>query len=128
MLLYKTKSFCNIGLNYKLLRSRIVDLTFRFFFKKCKFYDLRTRTGGGGFTRPIPKDGSADQLHEVPIIGRLPTDGTRGPEVRRYGRIWPDEDGPVQGNQARDVKDSVIQNHSCCMKESRLDQPCGDKS
>ena len=44
MLLYKTKSFCNIGLSYKLLRSRIVDLTFRLFLKKCKFYDLRTRT------------------------------------------------------------------------------------
>ena len=43
MLLYKTKSFYNIGLSYKLLRSRIVDLTFRFFLK-CKFYDLQIRT------------------------------------------------------------------------------------
>ena len=32
--------------------------------------------GGGGFTRPIPWDGGADQLHGVPVIGRLPTDGT----------------------------------------------------
>ena len=55
-------------------------------------------------------------------------DGTRGPEWRKYGRIWHDADGPVQGSLARDVKGSVIQNHSCCMKESRLDQPCGDKS
>ena len=34
----------------------------------------------------------------------------------------------VQGSLARDEKGPVIQNHSCCMKESRLDQPCGDKS
>ena len=53
--------------------------------------------GGGGFTRPIPGDGGADQLRGVPIIGRLHTDGTRGPEVRGYGRIWTDADGPVQG-------------------------------
>ena len=84
--------------------------------------------GGGGFTRPIPRDGGAHQLRGVPVIGRFPTDGTRGLEVRECGRIWPDADGPVQGSQARAVKDSVIQNHSCCMKESRLDQLCGDKS
>ena len=83
--------------------------------------------GGGGFTRPIPGDGGADQLCGVPVIGQLSTDGTRGPEERECGRIWPDADSPVQGSQARDVKDPVIQNHSCCMKESRLDQPCGDK-
>ena len=29
----------------------------------------------------------ADQLRGVPVIGRLPTDGTRGPEVIGYGRI-----------------------------------------
>ena len=84
--------------------------------------------GGGGFTRPIPRDGGADQLRGVPIIGRLPMDGTRGLEERGCGRIWPNADDPVQGSQARDVRDLVIQNHSCCMKESRLDQPCGDKS
>ena len=86
--------------------------------------------GGGGFTRPIPGDGSgkSDQLRGVRIIGRLPTDGTKGPEVRGYGRIWPDAEGLVQGSQARDVNNPVIQNHSCCMKESRLDQLCGDKS
>ena len=84
--------------------------------------------GGGGFTRPISGDGGADQLLGVPIIGGLPTDVNRGPEVKGYGRIWPDADGPVQGSLARDVEDPVIQNHSCCMKESRLDQPCGDKS
>ena len=84
--------------------------------------------GGGGFTRPIPRDGSADQLREVPVIGRFPTDRTRGLEVRGCGRIWPDADGPVQGSRARDVIDSVIQNHSCCMKESRPDQLCRDKS
>ena len=44
-----------------------------------------------------------------PKIGRLPTDGTRGPEVRGYGRIWPYADGPVQGSQTRDMKDPVIQ-------------------
>ena len=54
-------------------------------------------------------------------------DGTRGPEVKGNGRIWPDADGPVQGSLARDEKGPEIQNHSCCMKESRLDQPCGDK-
>ena len=95
---------------------------------------LRSGGGGaGGFTRPIPGDGGADQLRGVPIIGRLPMDGTRGPKtgtrgVRGYGRIWPDADGLVQGSQARDVRNPVIQNHSCCMKGSRLDQPCGDKS
>ena len=82
---------------------------------------------GGGFTRPIPGDGGADQLRGVPVIGRLSTDGTRGPEVRGYGRIWSEADGPVQGSLARDVKGPVIQNHSCCMKEFWLDQPCGDK-
>ena len=52
--------------------------------------------------------GRADQLRGVPVIGRLPTDGTRGLEVRGCGRIWPDADGPVQGSQARDVKNPVI--------------------
>ena len=84
--------------------------------------------GGGGFTQSIPGDEGADQLRGVPIIGRLLKDGTRGPEVRGYGRIWLDAEGLVQGSQARDVKDPMIQNHNCCMKESRLDQPCGDKS
>ena len=69
----------------------------------------------------------ADQLRGVPVIGRLPTDGIRGPEVIGNGRIWPDADGPVQGSLARDMKGPVIQNHSCCMKESRLDQLCGIK-
>ena len=79
----------------------------------CTFYQTAASCsisqhafGGGGFTRPIPGDGAADQLRGVPIMDRLPTDGTRGPEV--YGRIWPDADGPVQGSQARDVKDPVI--------------------
>ena len=56
--------------------------------------------GGGGFTQPISGDGGADQLCGVPVIGRLPMDGTRGLEVRRNGRIWPDADGPVQGSLA----------------------------
>ena len=90
--------------------------------------DFACGGGGGGLIRPIPRDGAADQLRGVPVIGRFPTDGTRGPEVIGYGRIWPDADVPVQGNLARDVKGPVIQNHSCCMKESQLDQPCGDKS
>ena len=64
--------------------------------------------GGGGFTRPIPGDGDADQLRRVPVIRRLPTDGTRGPEEIGYGRIWPDADGPVQGSLARDGKGPVI--------------------
>ena len=38
--------------------------------------------GGGGFTRPIPGDGGADQFRGIPIIGPLPTDGTRGPEEK----------------------------------------------
>ena len=84
--------------------------------------------GGGKFTRPIPGDGGADQLCGVPVIGRFSTDGTRGLEVTGCDRIWPDADGPVQGKQARDVKDPVVQNYSCCMKKSRLDQLCGDKS
>ena len=84
--------------------------------------------GGGGFTRPIPRDGGADQFRGIPIVGRLPTDGTRGPEEKGCGRKWPDAEGLVQGSRARDVRDPVIQNHSCCKKESRLDQPCVDKS
>ena len=83
--------------------------------------------GGDGFTRPIPGDGGADQFRGVPVIGLLPTDGTRGPEMIGDGRIWPDADGTVQGSLARDVKGPVIQNNSCCMKEYRLDQPCRDK-
>ena len=85
-------------------------------------------SGGGGFTRPIPRDGGADQFRGIPIVGRLPTDGTRGPEEKGCGRKWPDAEGLVQGSRARDVRDPVVQNHSCCKKESRLDQPCGDKS
>ena len=81
--------------------------------------------GGGGFTRHIPGDGGADQLRGVPVIGRFPTDGTKGLEVTGCDRIWSDADGPVQGSQARDAKDPVVQNHSCCMKKSRLDQLCG---
>ena len=60
--------------------------------------------GGGGFTRPIPGDKGVDQLRGIPIIGRLPTDGTRGPEEKGYGRIWPDAEGLVQGSRARDVR------------------------
>ena len=84
--------------------------------------------GGGGFTRTIPRDGGADQFRGIPIVGRLPTDGTRGPEKKGCGRKWPDVEGLVQGSRARDVRDPVVQNHSCCKKESRLYQPCGDKS
>ena len=80
-------------------------------------------SGGGGFTRPIHRDGGADQLRGIPIVGRLPTDGTRGPEEKGCGRKWPDAEGLVQGSRARDVRDPVVQNHSCCKKESRLDQP-----
>ena len=72
--------------------------------------NLFSHGGGGGFTRPIPGNGGADQLRVVPVIGRLPTDGTRGPEWRGNGRIWPDADGPVQGSLARDEKGPVIQN------------------
>ena len=68
----------------------------------------KTRSGGGGFTRPIPGDGGADQLRRVPVIGRLPTDGTRGTEEKEYGRIWLDTDGPVQGSLARGGKGPVI--------------------
>ena len=39
--------------------------------------------------------GSADQLRRVPVIGRFPTDGTRGLEARGCGRIWPDADCPA---------------------------------
>ena len=64
--------------------------------------------GGGGFNRPIPGDGGADQLRGVLVIGRLPTDGTKGPEEIGYGRIWPHADDPVQGSLARDGKDPAI--------------------
>ena len=106
--------------------------------KKCRkfsisfsFYVLPSLMhggGGGGFTRPIPRDGGADQFRGIPIVGRLPMDGTRGPEEKGCGRKWPDAEGLVQGSRARDVRDPVVQNHSCCKKESRLDQLCGDKS
>ena len=49
--------------------------------------------GVGGFARPIPRDGGADQFRGVPIVGRLPTDGTRGPEEKGCGRKWPDAEG-----------------------------------
>ena len=89
---------------------------------------IRFGGGGGGFTRLIPGDGGANQLRGIPVIGRLPMDGTRGPEVKGNDRIWPDSDGLVQGSLAQDEKGPVLRNHSCCMKESRLGQPCGDKS
>ena len=94
----------------------------------CLDATSKTCGGGGGFTRPIPRDGGADQFRGIPIVGRLPTDGTRGPEEKGCGRKWPDAEGLVQGSRARDVRDPVVQNHSCCKKESRLYQPCGDKS
>ena len=77
---------------------------------------MRYGGGGGGFTRPIPRDGGADQFRGIPIVGRLPTDGTRGPEEKGCGRKWPDAEGLVQGSRARDVRDPVVQNHSCCKK------------
>ena len=89
--------------------------------------EKKNHNGGGGFIRPIPEDGGADQLRGVPVIGRFPTDTTRVPEGRGHGRIWPNADGPVEGSLAQDEKDPVIQNHSCCMKESLLNQLCGDK-
>ena len=36
-----------------------------------------------------------------------------------------DVDGQVQGGLARVERCPVIQNYSCCTKESRLDQSCG---
>ena len=109
------------------------NLQFNFFNKLAQILCLKIKKcfgggGGGSFTRPIPRDGGADQFRGIPIVGRLPTDGTRGPEEKGCGRKWPDAEGLVQGSRARDVRDPVIQNHSCCKKESRLDQPCGDKS
>ena len=103
-----------------------IDLTA--FYKNRTISASQRRGGGGGFTRPIPRDKGADQFCEIPIVGRLPMDGTRGPEEKGCGRKWPDVEGLVQGSRARDVRDPVVQNHSCCKKESRLDQPCGDKS
>ena len=98
---------------------------------KFLFYWIYTgcsKSGGGGFTRLVPRDGGADQFCGIPIVGRLPTDGTRGPEEKGCGRKWPDAEGLVQGSRERGVRDPVVQNHSCCIKESRLNQPCGDKS
>ena len=48
--------------------------------------------GGGGFTRPIPRDGGADQFRGIPIVGRLPTDGSRR---EGCGRKWLDAEGLV---------------------------------
>ena len=104
------------------------DETFDHLSGQCFSLFSVTCGGGGGFTRPIPRDGGADQFRGIPIVGRLPTDGTRGPEEKECGRKWLDAEGLVQGSRARDVRDPVVQNHSCCKKESRLDQPCGDKS
>ena len=51
-------------------------------FKKTGIFPLNSEPvlngGGGGFTRPIPADGAADQLRGVPVIGRLSMGGTRG--------------------------------------------------
>ena len=80
----------------------------------------------GGFIRPIPKDGGADQPCGVPIIRKLRTDGIRGPEYRGNDRRRPGMYGEVQGSLVRDEKGPVIQNHRCYMKESRLEQSCGD--
>ena len=68
---------------------------------KFKLITFHGGGGGGGFTRPIPGDGGADQLRGLPIIGRLPTDGTKGPEVRGYSRIWPDAEGLIQVRMGR---------------------------
>ena len=104
------------------------NATATFHHYKSFYYFSYHGGGGGGFTRPIPRDGGADQFRGIPIVGRLPTDGTRGPEKRGCGRKWPDAEGLVQGSRARDVRDPVVQNHICCKKASRLDQPCVDKS
>ena len=78
------------------------------FVPKSRNFTFQTCGGGSGFTRPISGDGGTDQLRRVPVIGRLPTDRTRGPEEKGYGRIWPDADGPVHGSLARDEKNPVI--------------------
>ena len=110
------------------LRNKKTDSTYIQLVTLLYYFLINPFGGGGGFTRPIPRDGGADQFRGIPIVGRLPTDGTRGPEEKGCGRKWSDAEGLVQGSRARDVRDPVVQNHSCCKKESRLDQPCGDKS
>ena len=66
--------------------------------------------GGGGFYPTHSWGwGATDQFRGIPIIGRLLTNGTRGPEEKGYSRIWPDAEGLVQGSRARDVRDPVVQ-------------------
>ena len=60
---------------------------------RSKLLVFDSELGGGGSTRPISGDGGADQLRGVPVIGGLPTDGTRGLEWRGSGRIWSDAYG-----------------------------------
>ena len=47
--------------------------------------------GGGGFTRPIPRDRGADQFRGIPIVGRPPR---TGPEVQKRRGVA--ENGPTK--------------------------------
>ena len=84
--------------------------------------------GGGGFTRPIPRDGGRGSIPRNPNNRATPHGRDQRSRREGCGRKWPDAEGLVQGSRARDVRDPVVPNYSCCMKESWLDPPCGDKS
>ena len=59
---------------------------------------LKEESGGGGFTRPIPRDGGADQFRGISIVGRLPIprnlNSRTGPEVQKRRGVA--ENGPTQ--------------------------------
>ena len=100
--IHQPNCFCFVVARFNVLRCDLIYLQF------VDAFILVFGGGGGGFTRPIPRDGGADQFRGIPIVGRLPTDGTRGPEEKGCGRKWPDAEGLVQGSRARDVRDPVI--------------------
>jgi len=44
--------------------------------------------GGDGATRPLPRDGGAEELHEDPTVGPRPKIWTRGQKWKKWCRRW----------------------------------------
>jgi len=77
----------------------------------------QSRLGGGGATRPPPKDGSVEELHRDPTVGPRPKSG---PEVKNGRSCAEDSAGEVRmrDSQRGGKSDSAEGVRWRCMKNS----------